>query len=279
MFIEKSSYFITIIIFIRLQHVHLQKYFIYISLKIRNLELLVVDVGNTRTKWAVYQNGLQVYFKSSIDEEIIQITSQILQQFPNLNKGICASVRKKSDLQWFSKIPFVRFIDRNDKFPFINLYATPETLGLDRMVLAAGSVLKFPKQNRLVIDAGTCITFDFISSDDTYFGGGISPGLDMRYKAMHEFTAKLPRLTAEYPKSLIGNSTEQSMHVGVTKGILAEMDSFIDDLNQQYGNIKIILTGGDAVFLAKQLKNRIFALPNFLLESLLSIYEYQNQNP
>lgn len=243
------------------------------------MELLVVDVGNTRTKWAVYQNELQVYFKTSADDEITQITHQILQLFPNLNKGICTSVRKKSDLQWINKMPFVRFVDRNDTFPFTNLYATPETLGLDRMVLAAGSVLKFPKQNRLVIDAGTCVTFDFISSDDVYLGGGISPGLDMRYKAMHEFTAKLPRLYAEPPHALIGNTTAQSMHVGATRGIIAEIDTYIDDLMQVYGNIKIILTGGDTDFLAKQLKNRIFALPNFLLESLLSIYEYQNQNP
>lgn len=243
------------------------------------MEILVVDVGNTRTKWAVYQNEHQVYFKTSIDEESIHVLNQIKQLYPNIIHGICTSVRDESAIKWISELPFVRFIRRNDTFPFTNLYATPQTLGLDRMVLAAGAVLKFPKQNRLVIDAGTCITFDFVSAKDEYLGGAISPGLDMRYKAMHEFTAKLPRLKATYPHSLIGNSTEQSMHVGATRGIIAEIDAYIDDVILKYGNIKIILTGGDADFLAKQLKNRIFALPNFLLESLLSIYEYQNQNP
>jgi type III pantothenate kinase len=179
----------------------------------------------------------------------------------------------------------VHFVSNEFPFPFHNLYQTPKTLGIDRMVLASGAVLKYPNQNRLIIDAGTCITYDFIDENDNYHGGAISPGMHLRYKSLNNFTANLPlldiddfnnQMDLEINPNLIGNSTQNSIHSGVINGLVFEIDGFIDQYQQQYSNFIIILTGGDAEFLAKRLKNTIFANSNFLLESLCQTFQYKN---
>jgi type III pantothenate kinase len=129
-----------------------------------------------------------------------------------------------------------------------------------------------------VIDAGTCVTFDFIDENNNYLGGAISPGLRLRYEALHNFTAKLPLLTLENPKHFIGNSTAESIHSGVVNGLVYEIDGFIDDFKAQNSKFIIILTGGDTEFLAKRLKNTIFANSNFLLESLNQTFQYKIKN-
>ena len=117
----------------------------------------------------------------------------------------------------------------------------------------------------------------FINANNNYLGGAISPGLRLRYEVLHQQTAKLPLLTKSYPENIIGNSTQESIHSGVVNGVILEIDGFIEQYKTQYDNFIIILTGGDAEFLAKRLKNTIFANSNFLLESLNQIYQY-NQN-
>ncbi|RYD92608.1 MAG: type III pantothenate kinase, partial [Sphingobacteriales bacterium] len=118
----------------------------------------------------------------------------------------------------------------------------------------------------------------FIDAAGNYLGGAISPGLQLRYNAMHTFTAKLPLLYPEMPEGFIGNSTNQSMHSGAVNGLLHEVDGFVQQYLEQYQGVTVILTGGDADFLAKRLKNTIFANSNFLLESLNHLYHYTNQN-
>jgi type III pantothenate kinase len=134
--------------------------------------------------------------------------------------------------------------------------------------------LQFPNRNRLMIDAGTCVTYDFVSADNQYLGGAISPGIRLRYESLHQYTAKLPLLEKENPKKLIGDSTFQAIHTGVIQGLTNEIDGFIDQYKLQYSNFIIILTGGDTDFLAKRLKNTIFANSNFLLESLNQFFQY-----
>jgi type III pantothenate kinase len=151
-------------------------------------------------------------------------------------------------------------------------------LGIDRLVLAAGATLFYPNQNRLVIDAGTCVTYDFVSADNVYLGGAISPGLRLRYQSLHQHTAKLPLLALEEATYFIGNSTEKAIHSGVGNGLAYEIDGFIEAYRASYSNFIIILTGGDAEFLAKRLKNTIFANSNFLLESLNQIFQYKIKN-
>jgi type III pantothenate kinase len=158
--------------------------------------------------------------------------------------------------------------------PFLNLYATPSTLGIDRIALVAASVNGFPDKNVLIIDAGTCITFDFITNKNQYLGGAISPGIRMRYKALQNQTANLPLLETNMPENIIGDSTASSIHSGVINGVLNEIDGNIEAYKSNYEDFTTILTGGDANFLSKQLKSSIFANSNFLLEGLNFILQY-----
>jgi len=242
--------------------------------------VLTVDVGNTRIKAAVFEGSTVlenfVFDKNELEKKI----KNILKKFQNCSDLVVASVGSIEKISFlaFEKQLNVHFLTNEDHFPFVNKYETPKTLGIDRMVLAAGATLRFPKQNRLVIDAGTCITYDFIDEFDNYLGGAISPGLRLRYEALHNYTARLPLLTLEIPESYTGSSTAQAIHSGVVNGFVYEIDGFIDEYRENYSNFIIILTGGDTDFLAKRLKNTIFANSNFLLESLNQTFQYKIKN-
>lgn len=242
--------------------------------------LLAIDIGNTRIKGAVFENDTViesfVFSKNKLEKKI----ENILKNFPEVTHLVVASVGnlEKEDFLKIDKRLKIDFISHEGQFPFENLYATPKTLGIDRMVLASGATLQFKNQNRLVIDAGTCITYDFINDKNQYLGGAISPGLRLRYESLHNFTAKLPLLTVENPENFIGNSTSESIHSGVVNGAINEIDGFINEYKQIYPKFTIILTGGDSDFLAKRLKNTIFANSNFLLESLNHLFQYKINN-
>lgn len=241
--------------------------------------ILAVDVGNTRIKAAVFEGDMLVENFVFVKNELQKNIQNILKKYNKVADLVISSVgdvEKKSFLEFENDLK-VHFMSHESNFPFVNCYATPKTLGIDRMVLAAGATLQFPDQNRLVIDAGTCVTFDFIDQNNNYLGGAIAPGLRLRYEALHNFTAKLPLLTLETPEGLIGNSTVGSIHSGVVNGLVYEIDGFIDEYSRLYSNFIIILTGGDTEFLAKRLKNTIFANSNFLLESLSQTFQYKNQ--
>jgi type III pantothenate kinase len=242
--------------------------------------ILTVDVGNTRIKAAVFEGDILLQHFVFVKEELQKNIKNILKKFTNTAHLVVASVgnvAKESFLE-FEKEVEVHFVSHNDPFPFVNGYETPQTLGIDRMVLAAGATLQFPRQNRLVIDAGTCVTFDFINESDEYLGGAIAPGLQLRYKSLHDFTAKLPLLSLESPEAVVGRSTTESIHSGVVNGLVYEIDGFIDEYRAICSNFIIILTGGDTEFLAKRLKNTIFANSNFLLESLNQTFQYKIKN-
>ena len=240
---------------------------------------LTIDVGNTRIKAAVFEQNTLVELFIFTKDTFLTETNFILNKFPKIKKLVVASVgnvEKESFLSLKSKVE-IHFITHESQFPFTNVYSTPTTLGIDRMVLASGAVLQFPNQNRLVIDMGTCITYDFIDENDNYLGGAISPGIRLRYESLNQHTAKLPLLTKNNPESFIGNSTQESIHSGVINGVAFEIDGFIELYKTQYAKFIIILTGGDAEFLAIRLKNTIFANSNFLIESLNQTFQY-NQN-
>ncbi|TDE02866.1 type III pantothenate kinase [Flavobacterium hiemivividum] len=242
--------------------------------------ILTVDVGNSRIKAAVFEGDILLEPFVFKKEELQKNIQNILKNFTNTTHLVVASVgnvEKQAFLE-FEKDIAVHFVSHGDQFPFANEYETPLTLGIDRMVLAAGATLQFPGKNRLVIDAGTCVTFDFINVSNEYLGGAITPGLQLRYKSLHDFTANLPLLALESPKNIIGNSTAESIHSGVVNGLVYEIDGFIDEYRALYSNFIIILTGGDTDFLAKRLKNTIFANSNFLLESLNQTFQYKIKN-
>ena len=242
--------------------------------------LLTIDVGNSRIKAAVFEHNKQVDFFIFEANEALKNFENIFEKYPNLQKIILSSVGKlDEEVVNFIKSQFqTEIIDHKSKFPFTNLYATPETLGIDRMVLAAGATLMYPNQNRLIIDAGTCITYDFVNAENQYLGGAISPGIKIRYKSLNNYTSKLPLLTLSEDFEIIGNSTKSAIHSGVINGVIFEIEGFISQYSLKNQDLTIILTGGDAEFLAKRLKSTIFANSNFLLESLnlLSLYTQKN---
>ena len=242
--------------------------------------ILTIDVGNTRIKGAVFEDTIlleQFVFMKTDYQINIQTILKKHQKTTHLVIASVGLLEKDSFLHYDDHLK-VHFISHKDPFPFVNHYATPHTLGIDRMVLAAGATLQFPKQNRLVIDVGTCVTYDFVDQNDIYLGGAISPGLRLRYDSLHNYTAKLPLLTSEDPDYFIGKSTAESIHSGVVNGFVYEIDGFIEEYKAQYSNFIIILTGGDTDFLAKRLKNTIFANSNFLLESLNQTFQYIIKN-
>jgi type III pantothenate kinase len=242
--------------------------------------ILTIDVGNTRIKGAVFEEyktlEVLVFSKDEIQEKI----GSVLKKYKKITNLVVASVGNvnKDLFLYFQKELDVWFVSHEDIFPFANNYATPNTLGIDRMVLAAGATLKFKGQNRLIIDAGTCVTYDFVDENDVYHGGAISPGLRLRYESLHNFTDKLPLLSIESPKDFVGDSTAEAIHSGVVNGLVYEINGFVDEYQSKFTNFIIILTGGDADFLAKRFKNTIFANSNFLLESLNQIFQYKIEN-
>jgi type III pantothenate kinase len=242
--------------------------------------ILAVDIGNTRIKAAVFEDATLLETFVFVKTELQKNIQNILKVHENITHLVVASVSdvEKQAFSAFENAVNIHFLSHKDSFPFVNCYETPHTLGIDRLVLAAGATLQFPGQNRLVVDAGTCVTYDFIDENNNYLGGAISPGLKLRYESLHHYTAKLPLLTLESPTHLIGNSTAESIHSGVVNGLVCEIDGFINQYKAQYSNFIIILTGGDAEFLAKRLKNTIFANSNFLIESLNQTFQYKIKN-
>ena len=251
--------------------------------------LLAVDVGNTKIKVAVFEGSNLVERIDFYGSELQKQIEFALNKYQKISDLVVASVGNipKEAFLVFEKQLNIHFITHKTTFPFHNKYETPHSLGIDRIVLASGAVLNFPKQNRLVIDAGTCITYDFIDENDNYLGGAISPGIRLRYESLHHHTAKLPLLTLELFEEIskeseshqfIGNSTSTAIHSGVLNGVQNEIEGFIAQYQRVYPKFIIILTGGDTEFLAKRLKNTIFANSNFLLESLNQTFQYKNQN-
>ncbi len=237
---------------------------------------LVVDIGNTLIKMAVFQEGKLLKKKMGLRQDLLKNLEEIFNAYPQIQYSIVSSVAKTASraIQKIEERCKLYLLDQQLPQVFINKYTTPLTLGQDRIALASAASLSYPHQNVLVIDAGTCITYDFINANNEYMGGAISPGLQMRYQAMHTFTDRLPLLEPEEEVTLIGNSTKNSMHAGVILGITGEIDQMINAYRAQNKDLTVILTGGDAQILCKRLKNSIFANSNFLLEGLNYILEF-----
>ncbi|MTE26488.1 MULTISPECIES: type III pantothenate kinase [Winogradskyella] len=240
---------------------------------------LIVDVGNTFVKFAIFKNDELIHKVSFELSEFKKQYKLLKKEFPKLKTSIISSVGRlsKKQIEIIDDDLKVLELNSNTKLPFKNLYKTPETLGVDRIALASASVNQFPDNNVLIIDAGTCITYDFVTDKNEYLGGAISPGIRLRYQALHNLTANLPLLEKDQPKTIIGNSTESSIHSGVVIGVVKEIDGVIDQYKEKHQDLTVILTGGDANFLSNQLKNSIFANSNFLLEGLNFILDYNSK--
>lgn len=241
---------------------------------------LIIDVGNSFVKLAVFKDGKIKHNEVVEIKDMLKRINFIKQKFNSIKSAIISSVGKlnKKDINAIDKYFNLTVLNFKTKLPFKNLYETPNTLGVDRIALVSASVNQFPCNNALIIDAGTCITYDFVTSENEYLGGAISPGLRMRYKALNNLTANLPLLDTEIPDDIIGGSTKSSIHSGVVNGVLKEMDGIIEAYAEKYSDLTVILTGGDADFLSKQLKSSIFANSNFLLEGLNYILQFNSNS-
>jgi len=237
---------------------------------------LIIDAGNTSIKIAVFNKREIIFRQETSAKELLVTAKKICDEYPKIKWGILSSVNVLDEkiillLSVFCKV--VR-LKTNTPTPFKNSYASPQTLGVDRIALATGAFYHNPNQNTLVIDAGTCVTYDMLNDYGEYLGGAISPGLRMRYRALHEQTARLPLLDTAELLDFIGNTSETSIHSGVLNGLLHEIEGFIAQYSARFVDLTVILTGGDAQFLSKRLKNTIFADSNFLLKGLNYLLEY-----
>lgn len=233
---------------------------------------LVIDIGNTRVKTAVFKENTMLNNDSLNLVNFSDHVDKIIQKYP-IKHVIISSVGDFKDefIDFFDPSVKVCTLTRHTKIPVSNEYKTPKTMGVDRIALIAAAVHKFPNTSVLVIDAGSCITYDFVNDKKQYFGGSISPGIKMRYKALNSFTKNLPHLSAVNQIPIFGDSTKNAIHIGVLNGVIQEIEGVISQFKAKYKKLTVVLTGGDTIFLAKNIKSTIFANPNFLLEGLNSI--------
>ena len=241
---------------------------------------LVIDIGNSRTKIALF-NAHDLMFNVPIDHLTVDHVRMLKEEHPQLTRAVLSSVKPyDEDLKHVLQDEFYQFLelDHHTELPIENLYETPETLGKDRLAAAIGANELFPDQNLLVIDAGTAITYDLVSEKNQFIGGNISPGLEMRFKALNHYTGKLPLVTYKDDFEPIGRNTTDAIRAGVQSGILYEMAQNIDFFNRNYQNLHIIMTGGDSNFFDKKLNYSIFVHFNLTLIGLNRILEHNAKN-
>jgi len=241
---------------------------------------LVIDIGNSLTKLAVFdQNRLVDSVQlEDFDQEIIL---RLKNQYPELDKAILSSVTKHdSTLFQLLQKEFSYFLELSTTtpVPIKNNYRSKATLGLDRIAAAVGAAGLFPEKDLLIIDAGTAITYDIVDKKKGFMGGNISPGLRTRFRALHQFTGRLPLLTPTDNWPDIGATTEEAIQSGVLTGILSEVESVIDKMKSKWPELTIIVTGGDAEFFDKKLKSSIFVKFQITLLGLNRILEYNVKN-
>lgn len=241
---------------------------------------LVIDQGNTVCKLAVFDSG-NLLWRETKSEPAIPFLKEIMADYPEISAGILSSVGMfDPEIQAFLKKILKTFIilDATTPLPIVNNYSSKDTLGYDRIADAVGAFSLFPGNNVLIIDAGTAITIDLLTSKGEFYGGNISPGLDLRFKSLHNFTKKLPLVEKESVYPLLGRSTREAILAGVINGVTFEIEGYIDMLKSEFIDLKIILTGGDIKYFDKKLKNSIFANSNLNLTGLNRILEYNVEN-
>ncbi len=236
---------------------------------------LAVDIGNSLSKLAVFSEHKQIV-RLLITHSPQSHHFKLITESFKIDNCIISSVR--DDNTRFEKFlsPDTGLLHMNSStpLPFQNFYKTPSTLGNDRKALVAGATSIYPNSTILIISCGTAITYDYIDNSGRYHGGAISPGMQMRFKSLNTFTGKLPLVNGGDFSGFTGATTAQSIAAGVVEGITGEIQHFISLYRNKASGLKIILTGGDAKYFDKMLKNKIFALPNLALTGLNEIMEF-----
>ncbi len=233
---------------------------------------ICIDIGNTSAKLGFFNNDqLADVYQHVSDRSIIKLLKA---HCPD--RVIISSVRKGIGkiIEQSKKIAETLVLNYQTPLPVKSTYQSPETLGMDRIAATVGAKFIYPNCNCLIIDAGTCITYDIVDASGIYHGGGISPGVEMRLKSMHKFTSKLPIVASKGIPELIGKTTAECMRSGAVWGAIAELEGIIARYRQFYDNLTIIICGGDAFFFESKIKDHIFANPNLVLFGLNQILRF-----
>jgi len=240
------------------------------------LTTLCFDFGNTRLKVAVFKDEhLEdiIVLEDNSDAAIVDLINKYQPQNSILSSVVNHNQTIETILSARTKF---HLLNSRTKLPFTTPVGKPETIGADRLALSAAAVHIFPNAHNLVIGMGSCITYNFVNKDSEFLGGGISPGLEMRLKSLHNYTAKLPLVSANSNVPLVGYDTVTNILSGVILGIVYELDGFIDEYRRKFDNFNVLLTGGDMVYLASHLKSKIFADSELIFKGLYALSQVNN---
>lgn len=236
---------------------------------------LILDFGNTLKKMAVF-SATEILEVRSTSDNVIGEIEDLKRKYADIQSTILSSVVRIDihTLQYLkSNFKFLMF-DQHTPIPIQNDYITPQTLGKDRLAAAIGAHLLFPKNNSLVIDAGSSITYELVTKEGSYLGGAISPGIRLRAKALNQFTDQLPMVDYTEEVDLLGKNTTTCLQSGIINGAISEVNSMIERFVAQFDELKVILTGGDAKYFEKNIKYNIFASANLVLVGLNHILDF-----
>jgi type III pantothenate kinase len=235
---------------------------------------LIFDIGNTSTKLAFFEGEKKVLSLRTRHFSCEKLEKTFKKYEPD--KAIISSVRHIPefiiDLATHD-IPFVHILSHNSKLPFRNDYQTPDTLGPDRLAAVAGAYSLFPGKKVLIIDAGSAVTYDYLAGK-VYKGGNISPGLSMRFRALHRFTDRLPLAGTAEKYVTPGKNTMEAIIAGVINGLVYEINEYIRTFEKKHPDARVILTGGDSGFLKNRISHHVKHLPDIVVEGLNYILEY-----
>ena len=237
---------------------------------------LCIDQGNSRTKIAVFDRNNMVYEAAFDQTECEHKINGILHDFQVESAILSSVVHDNAALEQLLRQTCEHFISLSHltPLPIRNTYRTPGTLGKDRLAAVVGAAFLQPDTDILVIDAGTAVTYDFIDASGVYHGGNIAPGVEMRLKALHTFTQKLPLVKIDTNVDFLGKDTQSAIQAGVLYGVVLEIDGYIERLMLKYPKLSVFLTGGSAVLFDNKLKSRIFADKNLVLTGLNRILQH-----
>ncbi len=237
---------------------------------------LCLDFGNTRLKAAVFE-GDRFLTETILPNDSIGPVEALVQQYKPQRSVLSSVVDHNFEIErlLMGTTTFHK-LSHHTRLNFTSPVGKPQTIGADRLALAAAAVHFYPGKNNLVVGLGSCITYNFINQAHEFLGGAISPGMEMRFRSMHEYTAKLPLAQKDFNFPVIGYDTKTNLQSGVLAGITFEIGGYIEFYENRYGNFNVVLTGGDAGYFARHLKKKIFADPKFLFKGLYAISEVNN---
>ncbi len=238
---------------------------------------LCIDTGNTRTKAAILDAAGMHMHTEVIEGEALDSLLSLISAYQVQHVISSTTGHRQWDLASLPVAGTKIELSHTTPLPVRLIYTTPQTLGRDRIAAACGAYARMPGKNLLVIDAGTCITMDMITHNGFYLGGNIAPGLRMRLRAMHAYTARLPLVEPGWPELPFGDSTTHALQNGACLGILMEIEGILSRARDAFGEVSVVMTGGDASFLAEKVESEIFVEPELVVKGLFKILTFNVQ--